>query len=318
MRITKVTPRGACHGVVTAIQMVTDATYDQTIPKPIYILGMIVHNKYYTDAFNALGVITLDSKNKTRMELLDEIQTGTVIMTAHGVSPSVINKAKAKGLHVIDATCIDVTSTHNLIQEKVSEGYHFVYVGKKGHPEPEGAIGVAPDFVHLIDSTEDIDDLILDTEKIIITNQTTLSMWDVAKLSNYLIKKFPTAVYHREICNATQVRQEAVAALEDCDLLIVVGDKMSNNTLKLAAVSEEIAHIPSIRITDIQDLNPHDFINKQISHVAITSGASTPTRVTTQIIAYLEQFDPKDETTWELPLPLKPETILPRSQKKRL
>lgn len=316
MRITKVTPRGACHGVVTAIQMVTDAVYDQTIPKPIYILGMIVHNKYYTDAFNALGVITLDSKNKTRMELLDEVSSGTVIMTAHGVSPSVINKAKNKGLHVIDATCIDVTSTHNLIQEKVNDGYHFIYIGKKGHPEPEGAIGVAPDFVHLIDSTSDIDNLSLDTDKIIITNQTTLSMWDVAKLANYLIKKFPTAVYHREICNATQVRQEAVAALSDCDLLIVVGDKMSNNTLKLATVSEEIAHIPSMRITDILDIDPQYFITHNIQHIAITSGASTPTRVTTQIVKYLEKFDFNDAKTWELPKPLDPISILPRSQNK--
>lgn len=318
MKVSKVTPRGACHGVVSAIQMVTDVATDPNTPRPIYILGMIVHNKYYTHAFESLGVVTLDSKNKTRLELLDEINHGTVIMTAHGVSPQVIQKAKDKGLNIVDATCIDVTSTHNLIREKTAEGYHFVYIGKKGHPEPEGAIGVAPQSVHLIDSFEDVNTLVIPTDKIIITNQTTLSMWDVAQLAEYLKKKFPTAIYHREICTATQVRQEAVAALSGCDLLIVVGDKMSNNTLKLAAVSEEIAHIPSIRITDIQDLNPHDFINKQISHVAITSGASTPTRVTTQIIAYLEQFDPKDETTWELPLPLKPETILPRSQKKRL
>lgn len=315
MRITKVTPRGACHGVVTAIQMVTDAAYDLSIPKPIYILGMIVHNEYYTRAFNELGIITLDSKNKSRIELLDEIENGTVIMTAHGVSPSVINKAKAKGLHVIDATCIDVTSTHKLIEQKVSDGYHFIYIGKKGHPEPEGAIGVAPDSVHLIDSTEDIDNLKLDTDKIIITNQTTLSMWDVAKLANHLTKKYPTAVYHREICNATQVRQEAVAALEECDLLVVVGDKMSNNTLKLATVSEEIAKIPSLRITDITDIDPKYFIDHNIQHVAITSGASTPTRVTTQIIKYLEAFDHRDEKTWELPTPLDPVSILPRSKK---
>lgn len=315
MKVTKVIPRGACHGVVTAIQMVTDAAQDPNTPRPIYILGMIVHNKYYTDAFNALGVITLDSKNKTRLELLDEIDHGTVIMTAHGVSPQVIQKAKAKGLNIIDATCIDVTSTHTLIHEKVNEGYQFIYIGKKGHPEPEGAIGVAPEFVHLIDSTDDIDNLTLDTEKIIITNQTTLSMWDVAKLANYLKEKYPTAIYHREICNATQVRQEAVAALKDCDLLIVVGDKMSNNTLKLASVSEEIAHIPSMRITDILDINPQYFIDNNIQHIAITSGASTPTRVTTQIVKYLEKFDFNDESTWELPKPLNPVSILPRSQK---
>lgn len=315
MKVSKVTPRGACHGVVTAIQMVTDIASDPTTPKPIYILGMIVHNTYYTRAFESLGVITLDSKNKTRLELLDHIQSGTVIMTAHGVSPLVIQKAKDKGLNVVDATCIDVTNTHNLIREKTAEGFHFVYIGKKGHPEPEGALGVAPGLVHLVDSVEDIDKLDLPTDKIMITNQTTLSMWDVAKLASHLKKRYPTSVYHREICTATQVRQEAVAALTDCDLLIVVGDKMSNNTLKLASVSEAIANIPSLRITDITDLDPEYFINHNIQHVAITSGASTPTRITTQIIKYLEQFDHKNETTWKTPTPLEPASILPRIQK---
>lgn len=317
MQITKITPRGACHGVVTAIQMVTDAAYDESLPRPIHILGMIVHNEYYTRAFHELGIITLDSKNKSRIELLDEIDHGTVIMTAHGVAPSVIEKAKNKGLHVIDATCIDVTTTHNLIAQKVADGYHFIYIGKKGHPEPEGAIGVAPAHVHLVDSIEDIETLTLPTEKILITNQTTLSMWDVAKIANHIQQKFPTAEFHREICTATQVRQEAVAALSDCDLLLVVGDKMSNNTLKLASVGETIAHIPAIRVTDITDLDPDYFITHHIQHVAITSGASTPTRVTTQIIQYLEQFDHHTPSTWALPEPLASTSILPRTKNSR-
>lgn len=316
MKVSKLTPRGACHGVVSAIQQVTDIAHDPNTPRPIYILGMIVHNTYYTDAFASLGIITLDSKNKTRLELLDEIESGTVIMTAHGVSPQVIQKANAKGLYIVDATCSDVTKTHDLIREKTAAGFHFIYIGKKGHPEAEGAIGVAPEFVHFVDSIEDIDQLTLPTEHIIITNQTTLSMWDVAKLAKHIQERFPSALYHREICNATQVRQEAVAALTNCDLLIVVGDKMSNNTLKLAAVSEEIAHIPSLRITDIRDIDPNYFIENNIQHVAITSGASTPTRVTTQIITYLEQFNTHDSRTWALPTPLKPLNILPRTSKK--
>lgn len=313
MEVTKITPRGACHGVITAIQMVTDAAHDTSLPKPIYILGMIVHNEYYTRAFDALNIITLDAKNKTRLELLDEIESGTVIMTAHGVSPAVIAKAQNKGLHVIDATCVDVTKTHNLIREKAAAGFHFIYIGKKGHPEPEGAVGVAPDFVHLISDENDIEALQLKTQNIIITNQTTLSLWDVAKLADKVKQKFPTATFHREICTATQIRQEAVAGLKDCDLLIVVGDKMSNNTLKLASVSQDIAHIPAIRITDVSDIDPTYFHKQNINHVAITSGASTPTRVTTQIITYLEQLDINDPETWKLPSQLEPTKILPRT-----
>lgn len=316
MKVTKITPRGACHGVVSAIQMVTNVANDPNTLRPIYILGMIVHNDYYTRAFDSLGVITLDSKDKTRLELLDQIQSGTVIMTAHGVSPQVIQKAENKGLIVVDATCSDVTTTHHLIQEKVNEGYHFLYIGKKGHPEPEGAIGIAPESVHLVNSLDDVETLEIATDKIIITNQTTLSLWDVAKISNRLKEKFPSAIYHREICTATQVRQEAVAALDDCDLVIVVGDKMSNNTLKLASVSEEIAKIPAIRVDDVQNLNLQYFVDNNISHVAVTSGASTPTRVTAQIIQFLEQFDPNNSITWELPETLVPETILPKSRRR--
>lgn len=223
MQVTKITPRGYCYGVVDAMVIARNAALDKTLPRPIYILGMIVHNKHVTDAFEQDGIITLDGEN--RKDILEKVDKGTVIFTAHGVSPEIREIARQKGLVSIDATCPDVTVTHDLIAEKSQEGYDIIYIGKKGHPEPEGAIGVAPDHVHLVQSIEDIEQLQLNREKLLVTNQTTMSQWDVAHLMKRLEEKFPNIEVHKEICLATQVRQEAVAKQAGAtDLLIVVGD----------------------------------------------------------------------------------------------
>src|SRR5690606_26192283 len=113
------------------------------------------------------------------------------IFTAHGVSPEVKKRAEEKGLTVLDATCPDVTKTHTLIREKVKQGYEIVYIGKKGHPEPEGAVGVAPNHVHLVQTEEDVEHLELDAEKIIVTNQTTMSQWDVYDVMLKVQEKYP-------------------------------------------------------------------------------------------------------------------------------
>lgn len=186
MKVVKINPRGYCYGVVDAMVIARNAALDPTLPRPIYILGMIVHNKHVTDAFEQDGIITLDGEN--RKEIIEQVEQGTVIFTAHGVSPEIREIAKRKGLVSIDATCPDVTVTHDLIREKTAEGYDIIYIGKKGHPEPEGAIGVAPDHVHLVQSMKDIDNLSFENDKILVTNQTTMSQWDVAFLMDSLKK----------------------------------------------------------------------------------------------------------------------------------
>ncbi len=120
-----------------------------------------------------------------------------LFFTAHGVSPEVKQRAKEKGLTTIDATCPDVTKTHDLIEAKKAEGYHVIYIGKKNHPEPEGAVGIAPDIVHLIERADDLKTLEIPTDKILVTNQTTMSQWDVQHLMEDIQKKFPTAEFHK-------------------------------------------------------------------------------------------------------------------------
>ncbi|XGA11792.1 4-hydroxy-3-methylbut-2-enyl diphosphate reductase, partial [Paenibacillus thiaminolyticus] len=191
MEVRKITPRGYCYGVVDAMVLAQQTARNLDLPRPIYILGMIVHNRHVTDAFEDEGIITLDGAN--RLDILDQIDSGTVIFTAHGVSPEVRKQAREKGLTTVDATCPDVTRTHDLIREKTAEGYEIIYIGKKGHPEPEGAIGVAPDKVHLIETEAEIADLKVGTDRLVITNQTTMSQWDIKHIMNRLIDRFPTA-----------------------------------------------------------------------------------------------------------------------------
>ncbi|WP_332646879.1 4-hydroxy-3-methylbut-2-enyl diphosphate reductase [Lysinibacillus sp. 54212] len=309
MQVIKINPRGYCYGVVDAMVIARNAALDKTLPRPIYILGMIVHNKHVTDAFEQDGIITLDGDN--RKEIIEQVEKGTVIFTAHGVSPEIREIAKKKGLVSIDATCPDVTVTHDLIKEKSAEGYDIIYIGKKGHPEPEGAIGVAPDHVHLVQSMKDIDTLELDNDKLLVTNQTTMSQWDVSFLMDALEEKFPHLEVHKEICLATQVRQEAVAEQAGvADLLIVVGDPKSNNSNRLTQVSVEVAGTPSYRIADISELKIEWLMN--IDNVAVTAGASTPTPIVKEVITFLEKFDKNDPSTHEIHRTVTLNKILPK------
>lgn len=312
MQIIKISPRGYCYGVVDAMVIARNAALDKSLPRPIYILGMIVHNKHVTDAFAEEGIITLDGNN--RKDILEKVDKGTVIFTAHGISPEVRELAKKKGLVTIDATCPDVTKTHSLIEEKTKQGYQVIYIGKKGHPEPEGAVGVAPDRVHLVETPEDVEALNIDSDKLIVTNQTTMSQWDVADTMKRVQEKYPHAEAYKEICMATQVRQEAVAdQATQADVTIVVGDPKSNNSNRLAQVSEEIAGTKAYRIADITELDI-DWI-KDAKTVAVTSGASTPTPITKEVISFLEQFDPNNKATWERRRNVPLNKILPKVKK---
>ncbi len=314
MNIIKIAPRGYCYGVVDAMVIAKNAALDKSLPRPIYILGMIVHNKHVTDAFEEDGIITLDGKN--RLEILEKVDQGTIVFTAHGVSPEVRRIAKEKGLITIDATCPDVTKTHDLIREKEAQGYDVIYIGKKGHPEPEGAVGVAPQIVHLVESSDDVEKLTIQNEKVIVTNQTTMSQWDVADIMDKVKEKFPHVEIHREICLATQVRQEAVAEqAKEADLTIVVGDPKSNNSNRLAQVSEDIAGTKAYRISDLSELKL-DWL-KDVQTVAVTAGASTPTPITKKVIQFLEQYNPEDESTWNLDDKVPLSKILPKIKVKK-
>lgn len=290
MEVIKISPRGYCYGVVDALQIVRQTAKDESVPRPIYVIGQIIHNRHAIEELTKQGVVTLDGPN--RETILEQVQEGTVIFTAHGVSPQVKRRAQERGLHCIDATCPDVTKTHDLVRDLVSEGYYILYVGKKGHPEPEGVMGEIPGHVSLVETEADVDALTLtpqQEQKIAVSTQTTLSKWDTQRVIQHIKTCYPQAQVHIDICPATQTRQEAVAAqAKGADLTIVVGDPKSNNTNRLVQVSEELADVPAVRIEDLSQLNTDWLKGKK--RIAVTAGASTPSQLTREVIRYLEQY----------------------------
>jgi 4-hydroxy-3-methylbut-2-en-1-yl diphosphate reductase len=313
MEVVKISPRGYCYGVVDAMVLARQTARNLNLPRPIYILGMLVHNANVTEAFEDEGIITLDGPN--RLDILERVESGTIIFTAHGVSPEVRRRARERGLTTVDATCPDVTRTHDLIRDKTAEGFEIIYIGKKGHPEPEGAVGIAPEHVHLIEKLEEVEQLELQSDKIVITNQTTMSQWDIKHIMNQLVERFPQAEIHNEICMATQVRQEAVAEqAKETDLVIVVGDPRSNNSNRLAQVSEEIAGVRAYRVADVTEID-REWL-KGVHKVGVTSGASTPTPITKEVIEWLERYDENDPATWEVVRTINKNKLLPPVKQK--
>src|SRR5467141_4652869 len=217
MEVVKITPRGYCHGVVDAFRIAKRVREETS--GPVHMLGMLVHNTHATDDLQAQGIELVDQPD--RLAGLDQIKEGTVIFTAHDVSPQVKQRAVELGLNPIDATCSDVVRTPELVADLANKGYQVVYIGRKGHPEPEGVMGEAPGRVHLVQEPEDVDALDIKNEKIAVTCQTTLSIWDTAAMIKRVRNKYPQTEAYNEICRATQDRQEAaVEAAKECDVVI--------------------------------------------------------------------------------------------------
>lgn len=285
MEIISVIPRGYCQGVVRAIQTARK-TAQQNQGVPITMLGMIVHNQYVVDACTKAGIRFVEDPHKTREELLDEIEEGIVIFTAHGISPQVRKKAVQKGLKVVDASCPDVIRTHEIVMAAVNADRDVLYIGKKGHPESEGTVGLSQ-RVHLITCCEDVKKY-LHLKNVFITNQTTLSLLDTKKIIEACLEVYPDAEVAQEICNATTVRQEAVMKLKDVDLLIVVGDPRSNNSNQLRKIGMDAGIPECLLIESAQSLKESDV--KEKNRIAITSGSSTPNELTSQVIFILQNY----------------------------
>lgn len=286
--------QGFCGGVSHAIQTALKAI-ESGCPQPVTVLGSLVHNRFVNAALEEKGLRILEAKGRTRLDLLDTIDSGTVIFTAHGVSKEVRTRAAEKHLHVIDASCPFVLSTQKLMDQKLKEGCTIFYCGKKGHPEAEGAVGTS-DRVLLIESEADLP--LVQDGKIFVTNQTTMSVADLDSLFQTIHARFPQAEFCNEICNATRIRQQAVSDLKDrrIDLLIVVGDPASNNTRKLSATGLQ-AGIPDVLQAEcLDDLRSEQNLARieKADRIALTSGASTPSWLKDEILQFLNSFESSD------------------------
>jgi 4-hydroxy-3-methylbut-2-en-1-yl diphosphate reductase len=287
MEVVRITPRGYCHGVVDAFRIARRVR--ESTQGPVHMLGQLVHNTHATDDLQEQGIKLVDPPN--RLAGLELIEEGSVIFTAHGVSPQVKQRAAELGLRAVDATCSDVVRTHDLVRDLAARGYEVVYVGRRGHPEPEGVIGEAPGRVHLVQELEDVERLDLRGDRIAVTCQTTLSMWDTDELIDAVRLRYPNVEVHNEICRATQERQEAaVEAAKDVDLVIVVGSQRSSNSVRLVEVVRKLAGKPAYLVDSVADVDPRWFAGTR--RVGVTSGASTPTQLTRRVVAHLEELEP--------------------------
>jgi 4-hydroxy-3-methylbut-2-en-1-yl diphosphate reductase len=286
MEVIKITPRGYCHGVVDAFRIAKRVR--ESTGGPVRMLGQLVHNTHVTADLQEQGIQLVDPPN--RLAGLETIDQGTVIFTAHGVSPQVRQRAVEKGLTAVDATCSDVVRTHDLVKQLAGRGYDVVYVGRQGHPEPEGVMGEAPGKVHLVQTLEDVERLEVRNERVAVTCQTTLSVWDTEELIEAVKRRWPAAEVHNEICRATQERQEAaVAAARDVDMVIVVGSPRSSNSNRLVEVVRKLGGKPAYLVDSLEEIDPAWF--RGIGRVGVTSGASTPSQLTRRVIEYVEGLE---------------------------
>ncbi len=287
MIVRDIRPRGFCKGVHFAIEKVKEVLNSKDYPRPIYVLGYIVHNKHVVDEITELGAITLDDKDKSRIDLINEIDTGTIIISAHGTPLDVIDRIKEKNLTLVDATCQDVYITHDLIKAYLKKDYQVIYIGKKDHPETNASLSLGKN-VYLVETTDDVKNIQMN-EPIFVTNQTTFSIKDIFDIHLALKDKYQDIIITEEICNATRIRQNAIIqANNDVDLCYIVGDPRSNNSKNLVKISELITNTKTFLIQSVDDISIDDL--KGVHIVSVSSGASTPEHLTKSVIEFLKNY----------------------------
>ena len=272
-------PRGFCAGVDRAIEIVERAL--KKFGAPIYVRHEIVHNTYVVNDLKAKGAIFIED--------LAEVPPGaTLVFSAHGVSQAVRQEAARRGFSVFDATCPLVTKVHVEVAKLHKEGYDFIMIGHKGHPEVEGTMGQLDDGIYLVEEVRDVERLDLpQTERLAVVTQTTLSVDDAAEILAAVKRRFPQVrePKKQDICYATQNRQDAVKVLApQVDVVIVVGSPTSSNSNRLQELAQRLG-TPAYMVDQPQDLQAQWLEGRR--RVGLTAGASAPDILVQQVIERL-------------------------------
>ncbi len=269
-------PRGFCAGVDRAIEIVDRALLK--FGAPVYVRHEIVHNTYVVDDLKSRGAIFIE-------DLKDVPAGATLVFSAHGVPKSVEAEAEQRGFSVFDATCPLVTKVHVEVAKLHKEGYEFVMIGHKGHPEVEGTMGQLVDGIYLVEDVADVAHIQpKQTERLAVVTQTTLSVDDAAEITEAVVARFPNIRRPKmqDICYATQNRQDAVKVLSaEVDLVIVVGSPTSSNSNRLRDVAQRYG-AESYMVDTAAELQPEWFEGK--SRVGLTAGASAPDILVQEVI----------------------------------
>ncbi|WP_295986348.1 4-hydroxy-3-methylbut-2-enyl diphosphate reductase [uncultured Variovorax sp.] len=275
-------PRGFCAGVDRAIEIVERAI--AKFGAPIYVRHEIVHNTYVVNELKAKGAIFIE-------ELSDVPPGATLVFSAHGVSKAVEQEARDRGFSIFDATCPLVTKVHVEVAKLAKEGYEFIMIGHKGHPEVEGTMGQLSSGIHLVEDVEDVARVApAQTDKLAVVTQTTLSVDDAADIAAAVRARFPKVrePKQQDICYATQNRQDAVKIMSpQVDLVIVVGSPTSSNSNRLRELAQRLG-TESYMVDSAAELEPGWFEGK--ARVGITAGASAPEVLVREVIDRVRAF----------------------------
>ncbi|HSQ57452.1 MAG TPA: 4-hydroxy-3-methylbut-2-enyl diphosphate reductase [Gemmata sp.] len=281
MKIILANPRGFCAGVNMAIESLEQALAQ--FGSPLYVYHEIVHNRPIVERFVARGVVFVDD--------ISEVPTGgTVLYSAHGVSPVIREHAAKRNLRAIDATCPLVTKVHNEAIRFARDGYTIILIGHEGHDEVIGTTGEAPGSIVLVEDTADVDRLNFPRDaKLAYLTQTTLSVDEANVVIDALREKYPRIVgpHKDDICYATQNRQEAVRDIvPEADVVLVLGSQNSSNSQRLAELARSAGKPAYLidRVVELRDewFNPTDT-------VLITAGASAPEEHVQDCVEYLRR-----------------------------
>ena len=295
-------PRGFCAGVDRAIEIVERAL--QKFGRPIYVRHEIVHNTYVVNDLKEKGAIFIEE--------LDDVPPGaTLVFSAHGVSKAVQDEAKARGFTIFDATCPLVTKVHVEVAKLAKEGYEFLMIGHKGHPEVEGTMGQLSEGIHLVEDEADVAKVApKQTELLAVVTQTTLSVDDAAGIKAAIKARFPLVrePKQQDICYATQNRQDAVKILApQVDVVIVVGSPTSSNSNRLRELADRLG-TPAYMVDNADELQPQWF--DTAGRVGLTAGASAPEVLVNGVIARIKELGAVSvrkmdgvEETMKFPLP---------------
>ncbi len=303
-------PRGFCAGVDRAIEIVERAL--KKFGAPIYVRHEIVHNTYVVADLKAKGAIFIE-------DLADVPPGATLVFSAHGVSKAVRDEADARGFQVFDATCPLVTKVHVEVAKLAREGYEFIMIGHKGHPEVEGTMGQLSQGIYLVEDVAGVARAQPRGERLAVVTQTTLSVDDAAEILAAVKARFPHVREPKmqDICYATQNRQDAVKLLAPLvDVVVVVGSPSSSNSNRLREVAQRLG-TPGYMVDTAADLKAEWFEGKRC--VGLTAGASAPDILVRQVIDRLRELGAvsvrnmdgvKEHTHFPLPLGLGDKSML--------
>jgi 4-hydroxy-3-methylbut-2-enyl diphosphate reductase len=255
---------------------------------PVYVRKQIVHNAHVVRELEELGAIFVEDEA--------EVPRGaTVVLSAHGVAPSVYARAAERNLHTIDATCPLVTKVHVQARRYAADGNRIVLIGHAGHEEVVGTMGEAPDATVLVESVKDAEALELPPgAPVAYITQTTLSVDETAEIIDVLKRRFPQirGPQREDICYATSNRQWAVKELlAEVELLLVIGSRNSSNSNRLVEVARA-AGVAAHLIDDESEIDPRWLDG--IESVGITSGASAPERLVERVCDWFRAYGVSD------------------------